>query len=1568
MESMLPRSVLFVEDIEELAAEYTGACTHRGSDGHGSEAEAAAAAGKRAGRADQDHHIFARPSSLDQDAAAQLDVPRVLGDKSDDTPPAAFYSQYRQRCNSAVSRKADLKSVRKGQETRHAARQAVPSAVDGGRGGDRPSMALASSLAAAKRKSRSPTGEAAGRTALLSRLNSSLASASSRTSYQHQEDQFVRKRYDKLSAVSLKVFNNTAQFPYYPRGASIVLQGDVDEVRQLSRGLLPASQTSSRHQNTVGEDGEPGIRESPVVDETYAPDGGAGGVGGNGADTGNDGRSEARDSRRASPLSSRPSSRASSRSTSPPCSPPGSPMSQSSTCGSMAPEYSPVALTEEEAAAAAAATNSLLRGTGGIGAVADLARGATERSGDVGRESEDVGEGSLTLLRQRGVATSTNANEVGHRVAVVGAPGGDSKENTTQSSGREAKQQPDSGKPGKRRGGGRSKPKSTRSQKLNDTIADKGGRGRGNPNGDNRTVVTRPSSLDNTRDTDKGTTSPLRDRRGSSRSRSGSPRGRGRRRRGTGHGGPHDGQAGRHPRAGDGNNAQGAIESAAGDDCDTRRRAGRAEEAVTREEAGIGPDPSEAENMLQALAGLSTTLRRLNRAEEGADRVANASAEHLEERIFRSAPSAMEMGGGGSRHQPTARSAGGDHVPAVDGLTSAFTFVDGVGDGGHPASTSPPPPCERCLLLSETVEELRERARMQQRLLEHSDKLLVVSTQRPDGRLEAATPASAATVPVEAHGAPPIGGGAPATNANRDGGGQGNNQPGASVHTGTAAETEGGAAPTALTDEENKELLAAAEAVWRVSELARSALEEELDRREDALAAAARAARESKEALSEQMQEVARLKVALRSKEEEAEKWKGEAEKSSSKEKDSRRAMESTKVAAADALRRSEREGKALRTEADSLKDKVAALRTRLAGLQARRQAECELAAKKSEQMRNTANSLENALDTKRPRQPQPLPQPQLQPQQEEQQHHPEAARFFSAAPWYTNDQSGGGGGGGGGGNTTPRRRYSSAPRGGGEISLESVREFGGRRRTYGSPAEVEAAGAPAAVWERYYEGVGAGQVEDGAQHFSEEEGSLELPPEGEGELEERGGLPWSPGRQSSAWEEGGRRGGAGPVIAARNRACSGGGGGGGGVRRMSTTAPPLSLSGRSSLSPPPSSPRVPGKSCFGTAGGGGGEAFRGGDGSNGRRRSSRGGGGWSATSGGGSAPSGVRRRVSSRMAVEAEEERWAPAPGYRKPRRVSTNTPERAEKFTEAARKADIERLLRRASQSHPPPAAQPRDKSEDGERREGKRAPGGWRGLLKAALSLGGDQAKETSRDYDGQGQALDVSESRSLEEGDGGGGDGGGHDVVIEQDCNDPREEVASRVPRDAETSPTGRGPGWDQEERGGNGDTDRGERTMAGEGAEGERQEAVRRPELGNDRRRNDSFKDGVPKVSTNGKKDESCGEDGGGISPETGKETVDTAPADSSQKVQPAPRRPDKERDDAEPEKRRPEERKVGYRPPPEELWRSAQGRALSSSELEGVLDRVTEQEAERLLRDQGMIDWDGNLKPPSSKS
>lgn len=358
--------------------------------------------------------------------------------------------------------------------------------------------------------------------------------------------------------------------------------------------------------------------------------------------------------------------------------------------------YSPVALTEEEAAVAAAATNSSLRETGGAGAVADVAGGATKRSGDGKREFEDLGEGSLTLVHQRGVTTSTHANETdatrsgesvparrttrascdgnhgeemsaevaadeqGHRVAVKGAPSGGNKENTTQNNNREAKQQSNSGKPGKRRGLRRSKPKSTRKQ--DETTADKGGGGRSNPDGCRRGPKW-PSSLDSARDTHKGPTSPPRggggserERGGSAKSRSGSPRGRRRRRRGTGHGGPRDAQAEWHLQAGDGKNAQGGVDSAAGDDRDTRRRTGQAEEAVAADEAGVGPDPIEAENMLQTLACLSTTLRRLSRGEDGeADGMANASAEQLEERILRSVSPSMETGGGGSLHQPTAR-------------------------------------------------------------------------------------------------------------------------------------------------------------------------------------------------------------------------------------------------------------------------------------------------------------------------------------------------------------------------------------------------------------------------------------------------------------------------------------------------------------------------------------------------------------------------------------------------------------------------------------------------------------------------------------------------------------------------------------------------------------------------------------------------------------------------------------------------------------------------------------------------------------------------------------------------
>lgn len=95
MESVLPRSVLFVEDIEGLAAEYRGTFAHHGSNGHGLEAAEVAAAGKRDEGAQTTFARSASPSL--HGAASHLDVPRALGDNSNDRPSGAYYSQYRQR-------------------------------------------------------------------------------------------------------------------------------------------------------------------------------------------------------------------------------------------------------------------------------------------------------------------------------------------------------------------------------------------------------------------------------------------------------------------------------------------------------------------------------------------------------------------------------------------------------------------------------------------------------------------------------------------------------------------------------------------------------------------------------------------------------------------------------------------------------------------------------------------------------------------------------------------------------------------------------------------------------------------------------------------------------------------------------------------------------------------------------------------------------------------------------------------------------------------------------------------------------------------------------------------------------------------------------------------------------------------------------------------------------------------------------------------------------------------------------------------------------------------------------
>lgn len=146
-----------------------------------------------------------------------------------------------------------------------------------------------------------------------------------------------------------------------------------------------------------------------------------------------------------------------------------------------------------------------------------------------------------------------------------------------------------------------------------------------------------------------------------------------------------------------------------------------------------------------------------------------------------------------------------------------------------------PTSCERCLTLSENIEDLRERARAQERLLEHSEKLLSVVATTPQSVPKAEVGATAedgeSAIPVD----------------QRDGS-QGPPKPG-----GTDQQVALAAAAAAAAGEENEELLAAAEAVWRVSEMARNVLEGELERRENALDAAAKAAKESKEELSDQV-------------------------------------------------------------------------------------------------------------------------------------------------------------------------------------------------------------------------------------------------------------------------------------------------------------------------------------------------------------------------------------------------------------------------------------------------------------------------------------------------------------------------------------------------------------------------------------------------------------------------------------------------------------------------------------------------------------------------------------------
>ncbi|CAB1097873.1 unnamed protein product [Ectocarpus sp. CCAP 1310/34] len=692
---------------------------------------------------------------------------------------------------------------------------------------------------------------------------------------------------------------------------------------------------------------------------------------------------EGRISRDVSPLASRPGSPASWRSSSASVSSqsgsksrssrPGSPFSQESCCGSMAPMYSPAFPAAASAAAAtvdrAAVEVDADTGVGGeTGTAAEIDEGKYcpgDRGGDgtsstrQRRETKAMGskESETNIGKGREQRTLARRDD-GKLAANIATRGVERIGDVSEQRGAAAQQLPKVIYGSKRRGKRRSRSRRRRVESTADAIDDGGDRdggGRGSDTKGGRETAQALSTPSSPRNDGGGGTSSLssppsgrdnqRERGVSPSSRSGSPpRGR-RHRRGR--------RAKRRDRGDGSTNNDRRVERQAGVEIAVASKAGEKKEAVrdgdgggagdgrcdkdnslaeegVLAEDGVGPDPTEAGYMLQTLAGLSKTLRRLSCAEDNTLVPGNPDPVRTAE----------EVGGDGGR---------GDILPA----------------------------CERCVVLSESLESLRERARAQERLLEHSEKLLTAATTTAasfDARIHSAGQRDESCPTADAGGDGPIalGPGASAdpttpTGVAADVAPVGQVEPairpaenedvprdeqqpeeGSEHHESAArAGDEHGGARGA--DEENEELLAAAEEVWRVSEMARNVLQGELERKDEALSAATKTARESKEALSKQRQEVARLNDAVRNQEKETEKWKADAERSIAKEKDTRRAMESAKVAAADVLRRSGRERKALMGEVHTLNEKITALRSRLGGVQTRRNAECELAAKKTE-------------------------------------------------------------------------------------------------------------------------------------------------------------------------------------------------------------------------------------------------------------------------------------------------------------------------------------------------------------------------------------------------------------------------------------------------------------------------------------------------------------------------------------------------------------------------------------------------------------------------------------------
>lgn len=235
-------------------------------------------------------------------------------------------------------------------------------------------------------------------------------------------------------------------------------------------------------------------------------------------------------------------------------------------------------------------------------------------------------------------------------------------------------------------------------------------------------------------------------------------------------------------------------------------------------EMGRRPDPAEAQEMLGTLAELSAKLQRVTDAVEEA-RVLASDRRKL---------------GDARENDASYTTPRGLVVPALK-----------VSKRQKNAASA----CERCLSLSETTELMRERLALLERLLEHSENLRRAAEDRTGGPSvteKSTTTSFPAASGVELPGSSTVASAAEERDsAPRENGGRLEGEGTDDGGVGEDRKEDG--------DKATEELLAATEAVWRISEMAREVLEGELDRRGEALSAAKAAAKEAGEAISSQV-------------------------------------------------------------------------------------------------------------------------------------------------------------------------------------------------------------------------------------------------------------------------------------------------------------------------------------------------------------------------------------------------------------------------------------------------------------------------------------------------------------------------------------------------------------------------------------------------------------------------------------------------------------------------------------------------------------------------------------------